>query len=624
MCKRLRIILLLLLFSPLTWAAPPSTLGFQGNLADLNGDPISAALAITFRLYDVQSGGTELWSETQPNVIVSGGNFTVELGTVTPLPKAALGKQLYLGIQVAGDSEMAPRPPLTAASYALRAERTLKNTVLVSAEGTAAENGAALLAAFAALPTATANDPQTVELDTGTFDLGTASLTVPSYVTLVGRGQNASIITGAQTTNTYVVGFRSHSQGREFTVRSTPSAASAWAIGIHGAASFNDPVDDVLISHVTADTQSPTAVAGATRFGISACMNNSTIEHSTAIARGGSSATALAANCAMTGAGGNFMTLSDLRLFASGAGITVRGANLAGGGPWKDLFVLAQVDQATITNAIGLLIQYNALDVGAGLVDSNIVLNGSVQMTSANAYAHGLHLASPDLNVRNLHVGVEDVSAQYVRGVYAYADAADHEPEISGLSVNLEAVQYAAAGAGEVAGIAYNHAGGRLVDGNIFVDCDEAAYNRCAGFHRFSNGGNPSQGRLELDRATFTVRVSNPADGSVQSVGIRMDDGDIAVRNSSLRVLRSALDEYAAAIDIPVPEVNAIFENSTLSVEAVNPTPAPVSAVLNGNTGSREFYGNTIRGAFNNTGGSTPICIGNAAVGSGFLASTCP
>ncbi|TAH42193.1 MAG: hypothetical protein EYC71_11160, partial [Gammaproteobacteria bacterium] len=68
MCKRLRIILLLLLFSPLTWAAPPSTLGFQGNLADLNGDPISASLAITFRLYDVQSGGTELWSETQPNV----------------------------------------------------------------------------------------------------------------------------------------------------------------------------------------------------------------------------------------------------------------------------------------------------------------------------------------------------------------------------------------------------------------------------------------------------------------------------------------------------------------------------------------------------------------------------
>lgn len=173
------ILIVLLLCAAVVSAAPPNTLGYQGNLANSGGQPITASLGITFRLYDVASGGSALWTETQAAVPVDGGNLSVELGAITPLPALIWGKQLYLGIQIAGDSEMLPRPKLTAAPYALRAAGTMKNTFVVSGEGTATENGSTLLATFAALPVATAANPLTVEVDAGIFDLGNLRLNMP-------------------------------------------------------------------------------------------------------------------------------------------------------------------------------------------------------------------------------------------------------------------------------------------------------------------------------------------------------------------------------------------------------------------------------------------------------------
>jgi hypothetical protein len=156
---RLLMLLLSLLAAGAVAAAPPATLGYQGRLASAGGIPVSATLSITFRLYDVPSGGSALWTETQPAVDVDGGNLAVELGSVTPLPSSIWGRQLYLGVQVAGDSEMLPRPALTASPYALRAAATMKRTLVVSAEGTPAENGAALLAAVASIADASAATP---------------------------------------------------------------------------------------------------------------------------------------------------------------------------------------------------------------------------------------------------------------------------------------------------------------------------------------------------------------------------------------------------------------------------------------------------------------------------------
>jgi hypothetical protein len=69
------------------------------------------------------------------------------------------------------------------------------DAAVVSATGTAIENGAQLRAALAALPTATAADPQAIVLGVGHFDAANLSsgFTIPPYVTLVGQGPHTVV-----------------------------------------------------------------------------------------------------------------------------------------------------------------------------------------------------------------------------------------------------------------------------------------------------------------------------------------------------------------------------------------------------------------------------------------------
>ena len=69
------------------------------------------------------------------------------------------------------------------------------DAAVVSATGTAIENGAQLRAALAALPTATAADPQAIVLGVGHFDAasGASGFTIPAHVTLVGQGPHTVV-----------------------------------------------------------------------------------------------------------------------------------------------------------------------------------------------------------------------------------------------------------------------------------------------------------------------------------------------------------------------------------------------------------------------------------------------
>jgi len=251
-------------------AAAPKTLGYQGHLADSGGNPITADLSITFRLYDVASGGSALWSEIQPAVQVDGGNMAVELGKVTPLPPNVWGKQLYLGIQISGDSEMAPRPPLTAAPFALRAGGTMKNTIVVSAEGTPIENGTALIAAAAtAATTASENQIVSVEMDAGTFDLGNARLDVASFVVLSGKSRGASNITSANPLGTVL--FAGHNIGKHFTAINTgqPPDDNHSTFGIGASTPEGTIASYVTLDDVAGDSFGAGTVGG--RWGIYMC-----------------------------------------------------------------------------------------------------------------------------------------------------------------------------------------------------------------------------------------------------------------------------------------------------------------------------------------------------------------
>ena len=99
-------------------AAVPNVLAFQGVLTDDLGDPLADDnYSLTFRIYDVASGGTALWTETLASVTVSGGQFGVTLGETTPVA-LPFDEPYWLGVQVEAESEIVPRTPLTAAGFA--------------------------------------------------------------------------------------------------------------------------------------------------------------------------------------------------------------------------------------------------------------------------------------------------------------------------------------------------------------------------------------------------------------------------------------------------------------------------------------------------------------------------
>jgi hypothetical protein len=100
----------------------PTVVNHQGVLTDENGVALTGDHTISFRIYDVESGGTELWSETQ-QVTVDNGFFSVYLGAVSPLdPADYYGQDIFLGVTVEPDTEMTPRLRLGAVFYAYASE----------------------------------------------------------------------------------------------------------------------------------------------------------------------------------------------------------------------------------------------------------------------------------------------------------------------------------------------------------------------------------------------------------------------------------------------------------------------------------------------------------------------
>ncbi len=114
-----------------TLAAPPqaphvpTTVGFEGQLANADGNPVADGdYGITFNLYDVASGGSALWAETQ-TVTVTDGLYSVQLGAISPLDATFFEGSRWLGLKVGTDSEMTPRIPIGAVPFALNAQQTM-------------------------------------------------------------------------------------------------------------------------------------------------------------------------------------------------------------------------------------------------------------------------------------------------------------------------------------------------------------------------------------------------------------------------------------------------------------------------------------------------------------------
>jgi hypothetical protein len=108
----------------------------QGKLTDSGGAPLSGAQTVTFKLYDVATAGTMVWTSGVLSVTpASGGLFNVALQDGTPsLDSVSFDKPYYLGITVGADSEMTPRQEMgsTALSHGSPKDFTVNNNLIVA------------------------------------------------------------------------------------------------------------------------------------------------------------------------------------------------------------------------------------------------------------------------------------------------------------------------------------------------------------------------------------------------------------------------------------------------------------------------------------------------------------
>src|SRR6202162_1684377 len=107
-----------------TTSALPRLVRFGGTVKDLNSNPLSGVVGITFALYSEQTGGAALWLETQNVTADSNGHYVALLGSTKPdgLPTELFTTEQarWVGVQVSGQAEQ-PRVLLVSAPYALKA-----------------------------------------------------------------------------------------------------------------------------------------------------------------------------------------------------------------------------------------------------------------------------------------------------------------------------------------------------------------------------------------------------------------------------------------------------------------------------------------------------------------------
>jgi len=103
--------------------AVPKLLNYQGYLTDTLGSPIEDSLDMTFKIYDAATLGNVLWSETQLDVPVERGVFSVLLGNVNSIPDTAFtqGTDRWLELTLEGPQTLSPRMRITAVGYAYTA-----------------------------------------------------------------------------------------------------------------------------------------------------------------------------------------------------------------------------------------------------------------------------------------------------------------------------------------------------------------------------------------------------------------------------------------------------------------------------------------------------------------------
>ena len=106
-------------------ATVPLVMNYQGTLRDIGGNLLSGTYVMTFRIYNAVDDpvASALWTEEHTGVVVRDGLFNVVLGDITAIsPTMFDSPNRFIGVEVAGTGELAPRQRFASVPYAIRAD----------------------------------------------------------------------------------------------------------------------------------------------------------------------------------------------------------------------------------------------------------------------------------------------------------------------------------------------------------------------------------------------------------------------------------------------------------------------------------------------------------------------
>lgn len=139
---RMLIYIFLLIFVSGIIAQPPQLINYQALLTDPNtGKAIPDSMyTVVFSIYNVSTGGTAIWTETQ-SIETQDGLFNALLGSVNPITPSVLdGPEKYLGVKVGMDPEMTPRRRIVSSAYSIISEDANKLNGLSSGDFSTSDN----------------------------------------------------------------------------------------------------------------------------------------------------------------------------------------------------------------------------------------------------------------------------------------------------------------------------------------------------------------------------------------------------------------------------------------------------------------------------------------------------
>ncbi|MBN93637.1 MAG: hypothetical protein CL928_06105 [Deltaproteobacteria bacterium] len=116
---RVSLLVLVFVLSSATALATPTRLSQQGRVLDGAGGPLSGSHTLVFTLYDEETGGNVLWTETH-QLNLDEGYYSVTLGTLSTLDDLLFdGGAQWLQLTLNGD-DLSPRQEVISVPYAMR------------------------------------------------------------------------------------------------------------------------------------------------------------------------------------------------------------------------------------------------------------------------------------------------------------------------------------------------------------------------------------------------------------------------------------------------------------------------------------------------------------------------